>query len=100
MAEYIVNTDVEEARYKAMGADYSVCFNNKLVAFLGNPVEERIVRCKDCKKRLPKGWRFDKYCNEAEQDACNLFSAHDFDWNYTSFFYVEPDDFCKWGEEK
>lgn len=65
-----------------------------------NGFRTRIIRCKDCKKRLPKGWCFDKYCNKAEQDACNLFSSHDFDWDYTHFFYVEPDDFCKWGEAK
>ena len=66
----------------------------------GCEVKEEIVRCKDCKKQLPKGWRFAKYFNEAEQEACRIFSNHDFDFEYTSFFYVEPDDFCKWGEPK
>ena len=63
-------------------------------------LKERIVRCKDCKKRLPKGYRFDEFCNEAKQDACSLFSNHDFDWDYTSYWYVKPDDFCAWGERR
>lgn len=99
MAEYIVKTDVEEARWKAMGADYSVFFNNKLTTLLGNPVHEQVIRCRCCKNRLPKGYRFDEFCNEAKQDACNLFSTHDFDFDYTHFFYVNPESFCAWGEE-
>ena len=95
MAEYIVSA---KAITDAVCDHFDCHVPLRLVRFKKDLNLVELVRCKDCKKRLPKGWRFDEYCNGAEQDACNLFSNHDFDWNYTSFFYVEPDDFCKWGE--
>ena len=81
MAEYIVNTDVEEARYKAMCADYSVYFNNKLVTLLGNPVKERIVRCRDCE--------YYEYLREIDFHNCDRQCP-----------CVKPDGFCAWGEPK
>lgn len=68
--------------------------------FYFNGFREKIVRCGNCKKRLPKGYKFDKHCNEAVHDACNLFSNHDFDFDYTHFFYVDSDNFCAWGERE
>lgn len=61
---------------------------------------ERIVRCKDCKRLIQKGEEFFIDCNKAERDACRLFSEHDMDYDWTSFFYVRPDGFCAWGERR
>lgn len=60
-------------------------------------IHERIVRCRGCKRLIPKGEEFFIGCNKAERDACRLFSEHDMDYDWTSFFYVRPDDFCAWG---
>lgn len=81
MAEYIVEADFE--------------YSDEL-----HQVIERIVRCKDCKHLLKNGYVLDEFFNAAEDTACNLFSSIDFDYGYESFWYVKPDDFCKWGESK
>lgn len=62
--------------------------------------DERIVRCRDCKRLIPKGEEFFINGNKAEREACSLFSDHDIDYDWTSFFYVKPDDFCAWGERR
>lgn len=90
MAEYIVNTDAEESRYKAMGADYSAYFENKAETLFGNPVKERIVRCKDCKHAT-------RDCLTASL-GCRHF-AWDNGVTYRQM-PVKPDGFCAWGEEK
>lgn len=80
MTEFEVTCKVEKG-------ERNIAYGEDCYCYYTQPnYNERIVRCRDCKKRLPKGYKFDKYCNEAEQDACNLFSDHDFDWDYTSFF--------------
>lgn len=79
MAEYIVNTDTAESRYKAMGADYSEYFEyfkNKIETLFRNPVRERIVRCKDCKFQNKYS-----FCTANKRPVENL-------------------GFCAWGEEK
>lgn len=81
MTEYIVEADCE--------------YSDEL-----HQVIERIVRCKDCRHLLKKGYVFDESFNAAEDTACSLFSNVDFDYDYESFWYVKPDDFCKWGERK
>ena len=81
MAEYIVESDCE--------------YSDEL-----HQVIERIVRCKDCRHLLKKGYVFDEFFNAAEDTACNLFSNVYFDYDYENFWYVKPDDFCKWGERK
>lgn len=89
MAEYIVRTDIEEARWKAMGADYSTYFNNKVTTFMGNPVIERIVRCRDCKWLIPESDENDNECDCPQwQGYAGLRNE------------VELNGFCSWGLPK
>lgn len=86
-------------------SEYIVKVNNKSLSGMENTlvnvdVREKIVRCKDCKHLLKNGYVLDEFFNASEDTACNLFSSIDFDYGYESFWYVKPDDFCKWGEAK
>ena len=48
MAEYIVNTDRIENLWREMGSDYYEYFKVNACEFMGNPVIEPVVRCRDC----------------------------------------------------
>ena len=80
MAEYIINTDQEEARWKFSGANYAKYFNDRVTKFMGNPVIERIVRCKDCKF-------FGK------REACVMFPMQTI-----RIIHPSEDGFCAWGK--
>lgn len=80
MAEYIVNTDAKEERWKDFGAGYCVFFKEKVAMFMGNPVMEEIVRCKDCKYYCA-GWcsfSYPSYPKHPTLERC----------------------FCAWGERR
>lgn len=94
MTEYIVNTNAEEARWRAMGADYSAFFKNRLSEFMGNPVHETIVRCRDC-----------KYSYEEETVLCSLADRkisrkRTMCGYWTCDHIVKPGGFCAWGERR
>lgn len=80
MAEYIINTDQEEARWKFSGANYAKYFNDRVTKFMGNPVMERIVRCKDCKF-------FGK------RETCVMFPMQTI-----RIIHPSKDGFCAWGK--
>lgn len=88
MAEYIVNTDREEARWRLWGANYEEYFNKKATRFMGNPVMECIVRCKDCKYYDHVDLFDDEmwWCIRGASDE--------------NVFEVKPDGFCAWGERR
>lgn len=82
MAEYIVNTDIEESWYRTMGANYAPYFKHKIVMLLGNPVMEEVIRCRDCK------YQRDCYCDHPRGAYMN------------AIFPLYPDGFCAWGERR
>lgn len=80
MAEYIINTDQEEARWRLSGANYAKYFNDRATKFMGNPVMECIVRCKDC-RFFGKG------------EACVMFPMQTI-----RIIHPSKDGFCAWGK--
>lgn len=84
MAEYIVNTDGEEARWSLLGVNYEEFFCERATRFMGNPVMERIVRCKDC-----------VYCDDSDCfKPAAMFCLNG------GLFYDDTDGFCSWGERR
>ena len=82
MGEYIINIDKEEARWKSSGTNYSEYLNNKVISFIGNPVMERVVRCKNCKF-------FGK------REACVMFPMQTI-----RMIHPSENGFCAWGKRK
>lgn len=76
MAEYIVYLTAMEEFYGKDFAGYVDYLNRTMVQFMGNPLKESIVRCRDCRFRKKFG-----FCEAMHRS-------------------VEPDGFCKWGERE
>lgn len=101
MAEYIINVNnADEEHVKLTGRQAETCF--------GHPLQEQIVRCKDCKYLDDSEYRrWDSSLAECYGEPplfCDLLSFNE--WRMdgdrrvaeTTFAEVEPDGFCKWGE--
>ena len=85
--EYILRVPLE------IEQDRFVYINERATSFLGYPILEEIVRCRDCKH-----YRFvdrsDVFNDERHNDSfCLRFVG-------CKLMEVEPDGFCAWGERK
>ena len=78
MAEYIVDVGNADEEYKAY-------FCRMAEQLMGNPIREKIVRCRECRRFHPR--------------ESSILSCHfELDNGLVQWRYAEPDGFCKWGE--
>lgn len=105
MNEYIVdidevNMDIDMQRCTIAGilCDVSPTYETLPVGttytIVSHKTPVQLIRCRDCEHRWQKGWKLDEFSNAAERDFCSLCMDHDYDYDYTTFYYVEPDDYC------
>lgn len=95
MAEYIIGEpyrlDIDRIH---VARDFTIYEKTLTKVFMQGEEPEQIVRCRDCEHRWQKGWKLDEFSNAAKRDFCSLCMDHDYDYDYTTFYYVEPDDYC------
>lgn len=84
MSEYIV--DVGNADEEYIGH-----FGYMVTAYADNPIREKIIRCRDCKRFMPQGthrWKD----GTTNKDSCSVVRGF--------VVQITPYGFCAWGERR